>query len=486
MGSLLSFISKNQPKKRMKKNNFILLTIQIIIHCWVSNFFSQSSSTILSYDNYVKYIRENNPLANRADNIKKYGEFQYKASKGNFDPFISGNYDHKSLNGTHYYSLINSGIKLPLYTSQNIKFGYEYATGANINPEQTTPVFGLPYIGIEAGLLQGLIIDYRRADVMKSKEYVSYYNAETNNQINGLLYDASNKYFEWLFSIRQVSLNAYFMELAKQRLKGIEVLAEIGEKAEMDTVEAAILYQSRLLDYQNAKIEKQKQNNDLAIFYTQKNDFNENIEFLTKDSLNDIFERIKKKLIENLYFDSLNNPIIAKYQSLQKVLEIDTKLKKELIKPRLNVNYNLLSYNPYSFSPVYSTNNYKWGIDLSLPLYLRKARNEYKMSNISLKNNSLELQNKNNELIFKLNTLKQSLLLLTEQLNNTEKLVNFSKKLVEAEKLKFYNGESSLFLLNTRENKWLETELKFAEYQLKFIKTVTNIIYLKGNLNYQL
>ena len=173
-------------------------------------------------------------------------------------------------------------------------------------------------------------------------------------------------------------------------------------------------------------------------------------------------------------------------KELQKVLEIDNRLKKEMIKPRLNVNYNLLSYNPYAFSPIYSSNNYKWGIDLSFPLFLRKARNEYKMSNINLTNNSLELQNKNNELIFKLNTLKQSLLLLTEQLENSERLVNFSKKLVEAEKLKFYNGESSLFLLNARENKWLDTELKFSEYQLKFIKIVTTIIYLKGTLNYQL
>jgi len=52
--------------------------------------------------------------------------------------------------------------------------------------------------------------------------------------------------------------------------------------------------------------------------------------------------------------------------------------------------------------------------------------------------------------------------------------------------MKFNNGESSLFILNSRESKWLESELKFAEYELKFIKTVLNIIYLKGTLNYQL
>ena len=486
MDSLLNSTFKNPLRNKMKKNKFIIRIILLLLVSNSSTYFSQLPSTILSYESYLKYVRENNPIANRADNIKQYGELQYRAAKGNFDPFVSGNYENKLLNGTHYYSLVNSSVKIPLFTSQNLKLGYEYGTGVNINPEQFTSSFGLPYIGLEAGLLQGLIIDYRRADLMKSKEYVKYYNAETNNQINGVLYEASVKYFDWLFSLRQVSLNKYFLELAKQRLKGIEALAEIGEKPEMDTVEAAILYQTRLLDYQNAQIEKQKQNNDLAIFHSPKNTTNENIEFQTLDSLSTIFIKIKQSLIQNLYLDTINNPIISKYQSLQKVLEIDNRLKKEMIKPRLNVNYNLLSYNPYAFSPIYSSNNYKWGIDLSFPLFLRKARNEYKMSNINLTNNSLELQNKNNELIFKLNTLKQSLLLLTEQLENSERLVNFSKKLVEAEKLKFYNGESSLFLLNARENKWLDTELKFSEYQLKFIKIVTTIIYLKGTLNYQL
>ena len=75
---------------------------------------------------------------------------------------------------------------------------------------------------------------------------------------------------------------------------------------------------------------------------------------------------------------------------------------------------------------------------------------------------------------------------MSQQLQNADRSAKYSKQLVEAERLKFENGESSLFLLNTRENKWLETELKLAEYKLKFIKTVLNIIYLNGNLDYKL
>ena len=68
---------------------------------------------------------------------------------------------------------------------------------------------------------------------------------------------------------------------------------------------------------------------------------------------------------------------------------------------------------------------------------------------------------------------------------NAEKSVRYSKVLVEAEKQKFSLGESSLFLINTREAKWLESELKLAEYKLKFVKATLQVIYLNGDLAYQ-
>lgn len=157
-----------------------------------------------------------------------------------------------------------------------------------------------------------------------------------------------------------------------------------------------------------------------------------------------------------------------------------------MIKPILNVKYNFLSDNYTSFNPAFSNNNYKWGVNLSFPLLLRNPVNEYKMARIISRNNNFELSNKTNELEFKINILKQTITILSQQLQNADRSAKYSKQLVEAERLKFENGESSLFLLNTRENKWLETELKLAEYKLKFIKTVLNIIYLNGNLDYKL
>jgi outer membrane protein TolC len=484
MVSHQNFMLKKVMLVKMRKNNYYVI---LFVFCFLSIQLDSQNFTTLSFDNYVDNILANNPLSKKAENIRTYGKLQNKAARGNYDPSINAAYENKYFDGKNYYTNLNSEIKQQLFTSQYLKFGYDYGIGNYTNPESYTPTNGLSYLGLEVGLLQGLMIDYRRADVLKSKEYINYYNAERNIQINDLLFESSQKYFDWLFTTKQLALNNYFMDIANQRLRGIEALANIGERATIDTIEAAIFYQTRLLDLQNSIIENQKMNNDLASFNWQENNpSNLQINYQPVDSLDNYYIKAKNNFLKTLYQDSSNNPVIAKYNSFQNVIDIENRLKKEMIKPKLNVNYNFLSNSSSQINPALSNNSYKWGANVSFPLLLRNSRNEFKMGKINSQNNSFELKNKNNELDFKINALKQTINILIQQLENAERSTKYNRQLVEAEKLKFANGESSLFILNARESKWLDSELKLAEYKLKFIKTVINIIYLKGNLNYKI
>ncbi|PBQ30598.1 hypothetical protein CNR22_02020 [Sphingobacteriaceae bacterium] len=463
----------------MKKSFLYLLVLAAEVCC--------GQTVLPEYNEFIASVLENNPLAKRANNEKKYAELQLKAARGNYDPLISGNYDQKQFNGSNYFTTLNSEIKQPLFTNQYLKAGYDYGVGTNVNPEFYTPSQGLPYLGLEVGVLQGLVIDKRRAEVLKSKAYINYYTAEQQQQLNTLLFEASQRYFEWLFTTNQIALSNYFMDAARKRLEGVEALAAVGERASVDTVEAAIFYQTRLLDLQNALIENQKSTNELSGFIWQNNSPSlVTTTYQVSDSLEVYYKKAKSVLSEKLTSNTLQNPVLTKYTAYQKVLDTDVRLKKEMIKPVLNVKYNFLSNNTSAINPAFSTNNYKWGLNMSFPLLLRNSTNEYKMARVISQNNSLELLNKTNELNFKYNALEKTLAILAQQLMNAERSVNYSKMLLDAEKVKFQNGESSVFMINTRENKLLETELKLAEYKLKFIKMVITIVYLNGTLDYKL
>ena len=90
------------------------------------------------------------------------------------------------------------------------------------------------------------------------------------------------------------------------------------------------------------------------------------------------------------------------------MLDTEVRFKKEMIKPLLNVKYNFLPDNTSEVVPAFSTNNYKWGVNVSFPLLFRNPANDYKMAKVISENNQLELVNKTNELNFKVNALQQN------------------------------------------------------------------------------
>ena len=76
-----------------------------------------------------------------------------------------------------------------------------------------------------------------------------------------------------------------------------------------------------------------------------------------------------------------------------------------------------------------------------------------------------------NELV----TLRNQLLL---QENNYK---NY-RMLLQGEETRFKNGESSLFLVNTRENKTLEALQKLQELRNKYVKTFNSLQWAAGQL----
>lgn len=465
--------------KNLKRNSLALVFIAIGEIC------QSQTIPVYSYNTFLSSVKEANPLSKRAENNNAYGKAQLKAAQGNFDPQLSSSVDSKQFNSSSYFTYVNAELKQPLYTSQYLKVGYQYGQGVYLNPETSTPLTGLPYVGIEASVLQGLMFDKRRADVVKAKHYSAYFDAEQKIQMNDLMFAASNVYVDALYTKKINNLYSYFASLADQRLKGISDLSAVGERPAIDTIEAAIFLQSRLLDRQAGEIEMIKRLNELSIINpssTTVSISNVNI----SDSLEQIYTLAIKTIQQLLINDQNTNPIISQYLAKQKVLETEKRLKREMIKPVLDVSYNFLNTSNDVFMPALNTNNYKWGATFSFPLFLRKPRNEYKMADIEAKNNELETINKQNQINFKRKNILQAIQVTAEQIVNAERSAAYSKLLVEAEKLKFTNGESSLFLLNSRESKWLEAELKLAEYKLKFIKSFIELTYVNGDLKYEL
>ena len=157
------------------------------------------------------------------------------------------------------------------------------------------------------------------------------------------------------------------------------------------------------------------------------------------------------------------HPKILALDNKKDFLEIDRKVKTLDLLPSFKLNYNFLDkgYTIPDFTKQFLfQNNYKYGVSFGLPLLQRQARGELaktknKIAEIdySRKLVELEIQNKIKS------TYAESTLLL-DQVKLTQNNYLNTQKLLEAENAKFNMGESSMFLVNTREMKLIETQQK--------------------------
>ncbi|MEO0877507.1 MAG: TolC family protein, partial [Bacteroidota bacterium] len=114
------------------------------------------------------------------------------------------------------------------------------------------------------------------------------------------------------------------------------------------------------------------------------------------------------------------------------------------------------------------------------PLFLRKERAGVALTDIKIAQTDWKQQQKQQELTTKLNAYWQEWENRSRQLILANSVVDNYRALMDAERVKFRLGESSVFLLNSRQQKLLEAQLKQLKTQAELQKAVVALSYTAG------
>ncbi|MFD2432327.1 TolC family protein [Mesonia maritima] len=142
--------------------------------------------------------------------------------------------------------------------------------------------------------------------------------------------------------------------------------------------------------------------------------------------------------------------------------------------PNINVEYNFLTEEVDQ--PRYlNTNDFKAAINVSFPLFLRKERGELRLAKVKRENTNYKLSQKEWNLTNKIKAIEREIISLQEQLSIIENIIEENKIMVDAEKRLFDLGESSIFLINTRENKLIDAQLKQNKLQNDYYNAIAKL-----------
>ena len=446
---------------------------------------SISSQSVFEFEMFRERVIKFHPVMIQANLQIKAGENEVKMARGSLDPSINSLIESKRFDQKEYYTTSTSGLVIPTWLGIDFKTGYEANRGLYLNNQSTMPLSGLWYAGVKVPLGQGLFFDERRSSIQKA-QYVQKMNVNERVLIcNDILLDAYQAYWNWYEMYQALKIIEEGKNLADERFQNTKQNAQFGEIASIDTLESfiqlntfSIRYIEQIYEYQQARL-------NLETFL-----WTENLIPLELDSTT-IPGEFKLEFIDfkTLRFNEIDsnaqilpNQLINSIYKL-KQLEIEDRLLKDKLKPKLNVEYNAL-LRPYGSSQLESFNpsNYKIKASLYFPLFLRQERGKIALNSVKIETQELDILQKKRNLQLKEELMQQELIQLYEQLKMQTNQVAHLSKLLESEQIKFNIGESSMFLINNRETKYLESKTKLATLQSKLKITESKWFWLNSEL----
>lgn len=476
----------------MAKNK-INISIIILIFLFCNPAYTQTITQpegikkTLTAAEFIEIIKKYHPVVNNSLLSIKQARAALVQSRGGFDPYLKSNYETKNFSGTNYYNYFNAEIKIPTWYGIEVKGGVEELTGARANPEST--LGQTSYLGISVPLAKNLLMDRRRTMLKQARINVSLSEQENILAVNDVLHDALKSYWEWAYSYKSLVLVKSIVDINNNRLRFIKSLQGQGEAAVIDTVEVqAQLYNFLLalneaeLKFINAELEV---SNFLWLENNQPYTLPNNV---VPDTLWDManFENASQAILDTIQlFTTLGHPKIASYAYKLNSLDVERRYKIQNLLPEFTVSANLLSKGYANINAVdrlYLENNSKFSVNFSLPLRLSEARGERAAVEIKINQTQNELDFEKISINNKIVQATNNLLALKEQIRLSEVMLNGYRALYNAEDTRFKLGESSLFLVNTRENRYLDALKKLLELKAEYYKAEAKLYWATGRL----
>lgn len=436
---------------------------------------------ILTFEEYLGYVKLHHPLLKQANLQLSVGEANLLKARGGFDPKIEVDYDRKKFQGTEYFDQLNATFKIPTWYGIEFKTNFEENTGAFLNPNLTVPEGGLYSAGVSFSLAQGFLINERMAMLKKAKFFIEQSKAERELLVNNLIFEASIAYFEWLEAHNELTIYDSFLSNAQVRFNAVKRNVEVGEKAAIDSVEAKITLQNRKLNLEVAQLKTRKAALKVSNYLWINGvplEIQEGVSPQAPDN-----EMLSSSLFLNgitLEDDALNNhPKLKSLEAKIDGLEVDRSLKRNKLLPKLDVQYNFLAEEANQFNN-FNTSNYKAFVNFSFPLFLRKERGDLKLANLKLSNADFERVSASLSIQNKIDAARAEINSLEIQNGLLRSIVLDYETMLSAEERKFQLGESSLFLVNSREQKLIEATLKANALAIKSLHANASLYNAMG------
>jgi len=440
---------------------------------------AQNVDSTLTYKQFIDRVINFHPLSKIADMEIDQARALLLDARSGFEPEIRANGDSKTIDSKNYWDKRSAEVSVATPFAAKLKSGFETADGDFLNPENNTAESGQWFTEVELPLLRGLLTDKRRIQLRKAENQLEASRAQRRNLQNRLLDNATSAYWNWQLAWNRVTLTEDLRSLALERHQGIVTGFRNGDFAAIDTLESYNQWLNRSQQLRDARISEINTRAEMAAYLWAEemqpaelpDNYKPNDKAVNPDLLDDLIKSFDPWDLAN----QLPQAEIARLKRDNKALE--NRLARENLKPELNLSWKQFAASDFGGGAV-DINDNQVALTFKVPLFLRSSRAQAQSSKIQLNNAELMLKQKLRELSLQVQAQFNEVRQLQKQSEISNRIAENFLQLARAEEREFGMGESSLFLINQRENKYQEARLKAFQVQAKLNSNMYKLYWL--------
>lgn len=463
--------------------HILILVIQLAAFSLLA---AQDSSKTLTARQVMDIVKQHHPVAKQAALLLQKADADITIARGGFDPQLYHEQGQKSFDGINYYQYSRPELIIPTWMGIELSTGLENLSGSRTDPQETRGQSS--YAGITVPLAKNLLMDKRRAALKTAKIFRGASEAEQRTLVNNLLLDAMKAYWYWMQYYQVYTLLDNAVRVNEQRIALIQTGYRLGDRPAIDTTEALTQLQSFQVQREKAWMQFQNAGLELSVFLWSPEG---SLLTIPADAIPADADRLQ--LVSGSALPDLNalletamknHPELQWYQFKLDALGVERKLKFQELLPSVNFRFNQLAkgYSVWKTTGPLLENNFRYGFYASIPLRFSAGRGEYRKARLKITETKLQQDMKQASVALKVRTYYNELLALKNQVLLQEKAYNNYQALLRGEETRLQAGESSLFLVNARENKMLEALQKLQELRTSYYITLNALQWAAGLL----
>ena len=372
-------------------------------------------------------------------------------ARGAFDPYLTSGYEYKTQGSKDKLNVLRSGVTLPfdLPMSPSLKVDYRRGLGSSIDPSVFTSPVGETRFGLSFSPLKGFATDKRRAALDKARLEPRRADALQTRGRHRVLLDATRAFWTWVEAQGILQINRELMVLATRRRDLVVRQVRAGETAAVDSVEAELAVVSREGKVAAARRKAEEARVKLSVFLWEEDGTPQPLRH-DPPPLPDLPAVADSAAAMTLA--QSRRPELKEMALKQRQMQVEQRLVRERLRPDLKLEAQVVSYDESPFN----VNDVKLGFKIDQPLFFRGGRSQAERVEIDVQALRFKQDLTRRKVRADVETALLALRQSRRRVAATERQVELAQHLQRAEQRRFDLGESTLFLVNQREQAFAE------------------------------